>query len=327
MWQRIFNACVSLLLLAAGCQYDRATDERTSTNAAEPTATQSFAPTLTNIHSPSFPAEADASSSAAVGFQPLAPELRPPRPLPTVDASTRALTNDASPVPAVQAPASVTLAVLNSPAERANQQTLDQTSNGFMDVLNDVRIFPIDTFEAIDNQRETSESKRQSAQSSDGQHFAQRLKIPAGLPGAEAPQIQLPPVDTKNSAERQQAIDKLFPPLPSMGEEFCATVGPQAKPLSLKDLEEMARLNSPTIRQAMADVRAANGTAMQAGLYPNPTLGYESDNINTGRTAGYQGGFVDQVIKTGGKLQLTRASAMVDVDNAQVWRYNERDTI
>jgi len=227
------------------------------------------------------------------------------------------MANDASTAPTVQSPSTVRLAVLNSPAGNANPESIDQTSTGFLDALNDVRMLPIDSTNAVDTKRQTAEST-QIAKSSGGITFAQRLKIPSDLPGAETPQIKLPSVDTKNSVERQQAIEKMFPPLPAVGEEFCATAAPQAKPLTLKDLEEMARINSPIIRQAMADVRAANGAAIQAGLYPNPTIGYESDNINTGRTAGYQGGFIDQEIKTGGKLQLSRASAMVDVDNAQV---------
>ena len=68
----------------------------------------------------------------------------------------------------------------------------------------------------------------------------------------------------------------------------------------------------------MADVRTAEGNAVQAGLPPNPLLAYESDTVRTGNTQGYQGGFVEQTIKTGGKLQLARASAMLDVANAQV---------
>jgi len=68
----------------------------------------------------------------------------------------------------------------------------------------------------------------------------------------------------------------------------------------------------------MADVRSAKGAAIQAGLYPNPTVGYEQDAIGQGLTAGQPGGFVDQTIKTGGKLQLAKAAAQVDVANAQV---------
>jgi cobalt-zinc-cadmium efflux system outer membrane protein len=48
-----------------------------------------------------------------------------------------------------------------------------------------------------------------------------------------------------------------------------------AAQLTLQDLEQMALDRSPTISQARAGVRAATGRQTQAGLYPNPTLGYE----------------------------------------------------
>jgi cobalt-zinc-cadmium efflux system outer membrane protein len=145
-----------------------------------------------------------------------------------------------------------------------------------------------------------------------------RLEVPPELPGANAPQIRLPPLDREHAAERAAAVAKLFPPLPPLGAEYQATALPQGTPLTLDDLEQMARQYSPDLRQAMANVRSAEGAMIQAGLYPNPTVGYESDDVGQGLTAGQQGGFVDQTIKTGGKLQLAKAAAEMDVANAQV---------
>ena len=183
------------------------------------------------------------------------------------------------------------------------------SASGFLEAPGDVRILPISAAFA--------EPAQSSGKLSAEKAYSSRLQIPTDLPGADTPQIQLPSIDPHNPAPRQQAIERLFPPLPPVADEFRAQAL-QGKPLSLADLEAIARMNSPTIRQASADVRAAQGNALQAGLYPNPTIGYESDNINTGRTAGYQGGFFEQVIKTGGKLDLTRASGMIDVENARV---------
>ena len=45
-------------------------------------------------------------------------------------------------------------------------------------------------------------------------------------------------------------------------------------------------------------------TAIQAGLHPNPMFGYVADTISTANTAGYQGVFFEQMIKTAGKLEL-----------------------
>jgi cobalt-zinc-cadmium efflux system outer membrane protein len=78
--------------------------------------------------------------------------------------------------------------------------------------------------------------------------------------------------------------------------------------LTLADLEQMALQRNPTLAQAAAAVGASRGKALQAGLYPNPTVGYRGDNINIAGTAGeFQGGFVQQTIVTAGKLRLSRA--------------------
>jgi cobalt-zinc-cadmium efflux system outer membrane protein len=83
---------------------------------------------------------------------------------------------------------------------------------------------------------------------------------------------------------------------------------PVATPLSLSDLEQMALKGNPTLAQAAAAVGASRGKALQAGLYPNPTIGYRGENIGIDGTAGeFQGGFVQQTIVTAGKLRLSRA--------------------
>ena len=75
---------------------------------------------------------------------------------------------------------------------------------------------------------------------------------------------------------------------------------------------------NPLIRQAASDVEAARGNMIQAGAYPNPHVGYQCDDVNTGLTAGYQGGGIGQTIVTGGKLRLAKASAGVDLRNAEL---------
>ncbi|QDT44885.1 Cobalt-zinc-cadmium resistance protein CzcC precursor [Gimesia alba] len=78
--------------------------------------------------------------------------------------------------------------------------------------------------------------------------------------------------------------------------------------MSLETLEQMALSNNPTLIQAMAQVDAASGAAYQAGLYPNPVVGYASDQIGIEGTAGeLQGAYVSQEFVTAGKLQLSRA--------------------
>ena len=59
------------------------------------------------------------------------------------------------------------------------------------------------------------------------------------------------------------------------------TVARPSPPLSLQDLEGMALEQNPTLPQARASIRAAEGRETQAGLYPNPLVGYEAEEINT----------------------------------------------
>lgn len=77
---------------------------------------------------------------------------------------------------------------------------------------------------------------------------------------------------------------------------------------SLADLEAIALQNNPTLAQAAAQVTGSRGAALEAGLYPNPIIGYEAEQIGAAGTPGeLQGGFVQQTIVTAGKLRLSRA--------------------
>jgi outer membrane protein, heavy metal efflux system len=75
----------------------------------------------------------------------------------------------------------------------------------------------------------------------------------------------------------------------------------------LDDAQRLAKESNPTLRQAEAEIRAAKARGEQAGLYPNPTVGYTGDEIRGGAVnGGKQGFFVQQNIVTGGKLQKAR---------------------
>jgi cobalt-zinc-cadmium efflux system outer membrane protein len=78
--------------------------------------------------------------------------------------------------------------------------------------------------------------------------------------------------------------------------------------LRLQDLERMALENSPTLRQAEAAVRAAEGRRVQAGLLPNPTVGYfgEEISLRSPSTTSEHGIFLEQEFPLGGKLGRSR---------------------
>lgn len=89
--------------------------------------------------------------------------------------------------------------------------------------------------------------------------------------------------------------------------------------LTLQSLEETALSQNPTLVQAGAQVRISRGKALQAGLLPNPSVGYVADQIGAEGTAGeMQGMFVEQEIVTGKKLQLSRAKFMQEAREAEL---------
>ena len=79
------------------------------------------------------------------------------------------------------------------------------------------------------------------------------------------------------------------------------------KTITLEELQQMALQNNPTFRQSAANIQAAEGRKKQSGLYPNPTVGYQGEQIRGGSFhGGEQGVFVQQDIVMGGKLGLNR---------------------
>ena len=143
-----------------------------------------------------------------------------------------------------------------------------------------------------------------------------RLEIPAELPGADSARISLPPMDPSLPIEQRKSLaESLFPDLtPAAAQETPATA---ETPITLAELQKIAEEQSPVVRQAAAVVQSSRGKAIQAGLKPNPTLGYEGDTIGTADTAGYNGVFFTQEIVRGGKLSLAQSAAMQEVRAAE----------
>jgi outer membrane protein, heavy metal efflux system len=88
--------------------------------------------------------------------------------------------------------------------------------------------------------------------------------------------------------------------------------------MRLEEMEQIALANNPTVAQVQANLRVAAGLAKQAGLYPNPTVGYYGDEIRGGYLGGgKQGGFVSQTIVLGGKLQAARRVAELEASEVE----------
>ncbi len=92
----------------------------------------------------------------------------------------------------------------------------------------------------------------------------------------------------------------------------------EPKAYTLDDLTAAALAKHPRLAQAVLAVDAARGRAVQAGLYPNPTVAVVLDEL--GDPQGPAGintvPLVTQEIVTGGKLTLSRAAASKEIDLA-----------
>jgi cobalt-zinc-cadmium efflux system outer membrane protein len=90
-----------------------------------------------------------------------------------------------------------------------------------------------------------------------------------------------------------------------------------AKALTLQDLLDLAVQNHPDLAIAQGKVQEARGLMLQAGLYPNPLVAINSDNVGDNRNHwGEPGITVTQEFVTAGKLKIARAAAAAGVQAA-----------
>lgn len=88
---------------------------------------------------------------------------------------------------------------------------------------------------------------------------------------------------------------------------------------TLQQLEQIALEKNPTLLQAAAEVRAARGRRLQAGLFPNPVIGYTGDDIRGGSFGGGRhGAFFEQTFILGGKRGSARAVAAQEIQLAEI---------
>lgn len=90
--------------------------------------------------------------------------------------------------------------------------------------------------------------------------------------------------------------------------------------MELSEFEKIARQCNPTLIQAGARVQAARAKWEQVGLYPNPFIGYQANEMNDMGQAGQQGAAFSQEIVTAGKLRRGRDVAACSLRQAEcVW--------
>ena len=134
----------------------------------------------------------------------------------------------------------------------------------------------------------------------------------AAAGGAHGQEMQMP----KKEESHHMESSPVKAGYPRMGR---AQEQAQGALVTLEQMEKIAAESNPTLQQAEAEIRAAKARRQQAGLYPNPTVGYTGDEIRGGSVGGgKQGFFVQQNLVTGGKLGLSRDVYGKDVMLAEI---------
>lgn len=95
---------------------------------------------------------------------------------------------------------------------------------------------------------------------------------------------------------------------------------PAGPAVTLAEVERIAMQNNPTLAQAEAAIRAAQGRRRQAGLWPNPVVGYQLEEgaLRAFNQKAEHFGFVEQTILLGGKLRKSQRIFEKEVAQAEI---------
>ena len=96
-----------------------------------------------------------------------------------------------------------------------------------------------------------------------------------------------------------------------------ADVGVKDSSLTIEQLQEIAMQNNPSLSEAYARVQAVRGRWVQAGLMPNPIVGYSGQQLGSGGQAEQHGVLLFQKYVGGRKLRLSRAVAAQEIHQAE----------
>lgn len=147
-----------------------------------------------------------------------------------------------------------------------------------------------------------------AAVSAPAQENSQSSSVPYHFTSARQPAA--PQHESHSEGEDAGREFQRLPPVPAAPEaiDINQRMSPRGEPLTLEMLQSLACANNPTLLQAQAQVEGELGKAIQAGLWPNPTLSYVQEQIGVEGTPGeFVGGTVRQRIVTGHKLDLSRS--------------------
>jgi cobalt-zinc-cadmium efflux system outer membrane protein len=136
-------------------------------------------------------------------------------------------------------------------------------------------------------------------------------KLPAEkLPAESVPSTPLaPPRPPRDTGVADEAVP---PPRPQRGDVRLDGA------LLLSEAEQIAVAQHPALVEAQARIQAAQGQWLQAGLYPNPIVGYSGQQLGSRGQAEQQGVVVQGDLVLGGKLRLNRAVAEQQIVQAEM---------
>ncbi len=151
---------------------------------------------------------------------------------------------------------------------------------------------------------------------------------------AASGQQSLPDRSQTNPPARSNSGDMPGMPMPTSPEpppSALPAIGGSTEPgngpvYRLADLEAKALQRNPTMSESQANVHSAQALRQQAGLWPNPTVGYLGDEIagGIGVNGGRQGGFIEQTIVLGRKLYLAQQVAGSEEKIAELQKEEQR---
>ncbi len=139
-----------------------------------------------------------------------------------------------------------------------------------------------------------------------GATFPGNLPSQERMPSGDSPvQERLPPGDLRGPAPLPSGDLTTPERLPSPNGTPAGTAGR----LTLAELEQMALSGNPGLARAASVVGVAQGDCIQAGIPPNPTVGYEGQQLGSGGLAEQHGVLFQQELVWPSKLRLSRAAA------------------
>ena len=138
-----------------------------------------------------------------------------------------------------------------------------------------------------------------------------------GVPASSRSAIRLVGGDEEPSLDLQAPTETDVPPVSRSEGAATSHTSAVAHPLSLADLEALALQNNPTLAQAQAGIEMEQGNYRQAGLYPNPQIGYLNGTASNAAVKQSNGVFISQEFVTAHKLDLDQHAWSQEIKRVQ----------